>query len=87
MSSAVQAYVNSIGRSDIVCIGVDGNPGPLQMVKSGELRATVLQDGAAQVQTAIALIPDVIAGRSVEQIIMVPFTLVTADNVDEFLNR
>lgn len=63
MSSAVQAYVNSVDRKDIVCIGVDGNAGPLAMVKEGTLGATVLQDGAAQVKTAIALIPDIIADR------------------------
>jgi len=85
MSSAVQAYVNSVDRKDIVCIGVDGNAGPLAMVKEGTLGATVLQDGAAQVKTAIALIPDIIAEKEVEKDIMVPFTLVTKDNVDEYL--
>ena len=85
MSSAVQAYCNSVDREDIVCIGVDGNAGPLQMVKDGTLRSTVLQDGAAQVETAIALIPDILAGKTVEKSIMVPFTLVTSENVDEYL--
>lgn len=85
MSSAVQAYCNSVGREDIVCIGVDGNAGPLQMVKDGTLGATVLQDGAAQVTTAIELIPGVIAGETVEKSIMVPFTLVTSENVDQYL--
>lgn len=85
MSSAVQAYMNSIGREDVVCIGVDGNAGPLAMVKEGTLGATVLQDGAKQVETAIALIPDILAGKEVEKDVMVPFTLVTKDNVDEYL--
>jgi len=85
MSSAVQAYVNSVGREDIVCIGVDGNAGPLAMIKEGTLKATVLQDGAKQVETAIALIPDIIAGKEVEKNIMIPFTLVTSENVDEYL--
>jgi len=85
MSSAVQNYVNSIDREDIVCIGVDGNAGPLGMVKAGTLRSTVLQDGAAQVTTAIALIPEIVAGGEVEKTIMVPFTLVTSENVDQYL--
>ena len=85
MSSAVQAYCNSVDRKDIVCIGVDGNAGPLQMVKDGSLRATVLQDGAAQVEAAIALIPDIIAKKTVDKTIMIPFTLVTPDNVDQYL--
>jgi len=61
MSSAVQNYVNSIGRGDI------------------------LQDGAAQVSTAISLIPDIIAGKQVPKTTMVPFTLVTSENVDAYL--
>lgn len=85
MSSAVQNYVNSIGRKDIVAIGVDGNAGPLSMVKAGTLRSTVLQDGAAQVTTAISLIPDIIDGKKVEKTTMVPFTLVTSENVAMYL--
>ncbi len=42
ISSAVQNSVNSVGREDVVCIGVDGNSGPLSMVKAGTLRAMVL---------------------------------------------
>ncbi|OQY32295.1 MAG: hypothetical protein B6241_11320 [Spirochaetaceae bacterium 4572_59] len=85
MSSAVQNYVNSIGREDIVAIGVDGNAGPLSMVKAGTLRSTVLQDGAAQVSTAVSLIADIIAGNTVPKVKMVPFTLVTSENVDQYL--
>jgi len=85
MSSAVQNYLNSIGRDDVVAIGVDGNAGPLSMVKAGTLRATVLQDGAAQVQTAIAMIPDYLAGKELPKTTMVPFTLVISENVDEFM--
>ena len=55
------------------------------MVKDGTLLATVLQDGAAQVTTAVSLIPDVIAGKTVEKSIMVPFTLVMSENVDQYL--
>ena len=87
MSSAVQNYCNSIGRTDIFCIGVDGNAGPLGMVKAGTLGATVLQDGAAQVTTAIKMIPDVVAGKTVEKSTMVPFVLVTAENVDQYLKK
>ena len=85
MSSAVQAYCNSVERSDIVCIGVDGNKGPMTMVKQGTLKATILQDGAAQVKAGIALIPDIIAGKTVEKNIMIPFVLVDSTNVDTYL--
>lgn len=89
MSSAVQAYCNSIGREDIVCIGVDGNKGPLTMVKEGTLRATVFQDGEGQVDYAINTILRAIITGETEGVNMqeggIPFILVTAENVDQYL--
>lgn len=89
MSSAVQAYCNSIGREDIVCIGVDGNKGPLTMVKEGKLGATVFQDGAGQVEYALnTIMKSIITGKT-DGVNMkkddIPFILVTKDNVDQYL--
>lgn len=86
MSSAAQKVCNDAGRKDIVCVGVDGNQNPLEMVKAGEMGATVLQDGKGQVQAAIELIQKAIKGETTEKEVMVPFVLVTKDNVDEYLN-
>lgn len=90
MSSAAQSAVNAMGRSDIICVGVDGNQTPLEMVKAGELGATVLQDGVGQLQGAIDVMIQAINGEiglDQEEIINVdvPFVLVTAENVDEYL--
>ncbi len=89
MSSAVQAYCNSVNREDIVCIGVDGNQGPLTMVKEGTLGATVLQDGVAQVDYAIDTIARAVMTGETDGVEMfktdIPFVLVTSDNVDEYL--
>jgi len=88
MSSAVQAYCNSIGREDIACIGVDGNAGPLAMVRDGTLGATVFQDGAGQMQYALELIPYIIAGDTTTMEYFnseIPFILVTKETVDQYL--
>lgn len=85
MSSAAQTACNEAGRSDIVCIGVDGNQGPLGMVKAGTLGATVLQDGVGQLTAGIDAIVADINGETVEKNITVPFVLVTAENVDQYL--
>lgn len=85
MSSAAQQACNEAGREDIVCIGVDGNQGPLEMIKAGTLGATVLQDGVGQVTAGIDAIKADIAGETVEKEYTIPFVLVTADNVDEYL--
>ena len=89
MSSAVQAYCNSIGRSDIVCIGVDGNKGPLTMVKEGTLGATVFQDGEGQCEYAVDVILRALITGETEGVNMkkddIPFILVTSENVDQYL--
>lgn len=85
MSSAVQTAMNAAGRTDIVCIGVDGNVGPMTMVKNGELRATVYQDGAGQVTKAIDLMMDHFDGKTVAKSTMIDFVLITKDNVDQYL--
>lgn len=87
MSSAAQKACNDAGRTDIVCVGVDGNENPLQMVKDGEMGATVLQDGPGQVGGAIDLIKKAINGETTEKEVMIPFVLVTKDNVDEYLKK
>lgn len=87
MSSAAQAYCNSIGREDIICIGIDGNQGPLSMVDAGTLKATVFQDGAKQVEAAIALIPKIIAGETVDKVVLVQSTLVTSENIGEYYTK
>ena len=89
MSSAVQGYCNSVDRSDIVCIGVDGNKGPLTMVKEGTLGATVFQDGESQVEYAIDAIARAIITGETDGVEMfktdIPFVLVTSENVDQYL--
>lgn len=86
MSSAAQRAANDAGRKDIVCVGVDGNQNPLQMVKDGDLGATVLQDGVGQVSAGIDVISAMIKGDSYDKEPVIPFVLVTKDNVDEYLN-
>jgi len=85
MSSAAQNVMNAAGRRDIICIGVDGNAGPLSMIKSGDLKATIYQDGAAQVTKGIDLAIDLINGRTIPKETWVDFVLVTKDNVDQYL--
>lgn len=85
MSSAVQSAMNSANRKDIVCIGVDGNKGPMTMVKNGELQATIYQDGSSQVKKGIELGIQAAQGQQVAKSTMIDFVLITKDNVDKYL--
>lgn len=84
MSSGAQDVCNSAGRTDVVCVGVDGNNYPLSMVKEGKMLATVLQDGVGQVQAGIDVVTKIVNGESYDFNQDVPFVLVTKDNVDEY---
>jgi ABC-type sugar transport system substrate-binding protein len=85
MSSAAQNVMNAQGRKDIICIGVDGNPGPLSMVRSGDLKATIYQDGIGQVSKGIDLVVDLINGKTIAKETWIDFVLITKDNVGDYL--
>jgi ABC-type sugar transport system substrate-binding protein len=76
--------MNAAGRRDIICIGVDGNPGPLSMIKSGDLQATIYQDGIGQVSKGIDLVVDLINGKTIPKESWIDFVLITQANVDQY---
>lgn len=84
MSSAAQQTCNELGRSDIICIGVDGNRGPLSMVKAGTLKATVFQDGVGQITQAIDCVVALCKGETLEATYTIPYVLVTSENIDDY---
>jgi len=87
MSVAAKSAAIAAGRSDIVVIGVDAIDSALAMVKSGELEATVFQDGLGQGELAAKTAIEVAQGKEVEKEQWIPFVLVTKDNVDQFISK
>ncbi len=85
MSSAAQTACNSMGRDDIICVGVDGNQHPLEMIRDGELKGTVLQDGVGQMEGGIGAILSVIEAGEAPKNVTVPFVMVTEENVGDYL--
>ena len=85
MSSAAQTACNSMGRSDIICVGVDGNQHPLEMIRDGELKGTVLQDGVGQMTAGIDTIVQVINDGKCAKNVTVPFVMITEENVGDYL--
>ena len=57
----------------------------LQAVKDGRLSASVLQDADGQASAVIDVAAKVGVGEEVESRYNVPFQLITADNVDDYL--
>lgn len=76
---------SGIAPQDILVGGIDATRDALDSMQRGELAVSVFQDpigqGGGAVQVAIALVN----GEEVDSVNMVPFRLVTPDNLDEFL--
>ncbi len=81
---AIQA-LKAAGRLDgvIVC-GVDATEDGMQAIKDGELAGSMLYNGIVQAENAIDTIEKILAGQEVEDRIISPFELVTAENVDQY---
>lgn len=84
MSMGALQAAEAQGR-ELVIIGVDGIEDALQAIKDGRLSASVLQDAAGQAGTVIDVAVKVAKGEEVESRYNVPFQLITAENVDEFI--
>jgi ABC-type sugar transport system substrate-binding protein len=67
-----------------VIIGVDGSQPALEAVMAGTLTATVFQDAVGQGTQAVVAANKIMAGQTVESQQIIPFILVTKENVSSF---
>lgn len=65
-------------------IGVDGTAAGFEAIQNGAMTATVRQDSAGQGKAAIDTANTFLSGGQVEKSIILPFELVTAENLAEF---
>jgi ABC-type sugar transport system substrate-binding protein len=81
-SSAIQA-ADRLGEFKVL-IGVNGLGPGLEAVASGTLTATVLQDAVTQGTQVVAAANKILTGQAVETQLVIPFQLVTKENVSSF---
>jgi inositol transport system substrate-binding protein len=77
--------VKERGRRDIIIIGIDGNANGLQAIKDGSMAASVFQDPVGQGAGAADVVAKAIKGEQKEQLIDIPYVLITKDNLSDFL--
>ncbi|MDO5785546.1 MAG: sugar ABC transporter substrate-binding protein [Eubacteriales bacterium] len=70
---------------DTVLCGFDGNQAALQAVKDGEIAMDVAQEGYQMGYKAVEAAINIIEGNSVESFIDSGSTIVSADNVDDYI--
>lgn len=86
MAMGTQLAVEQAGRSsDIIVCGVNGDPDGINAVRDGKIAATVFQNPDRQAEEALEAALQYIHGEKPESKIMIPFELVTADNVDDYV--
>lgn len=83
---AVNAVKNA-NRSGITIVGCDAISDALNAIKAGSMTATLFQDAAGQGSTAIDVAYKIATGASYEKTTMIPFQLITKDNVDKYLSK
>lgn len=81
---AMNAVMNAGRKKNIVIIGTDAIDDALTAVKAGNLDGTVFQNAAEQGKQAIAVAYDVASGKTVNKETMVPFVLITKDNISKY---
>ncbi len=82
---AVKALEAAGMKDKVVVVSIDAIPDALRAVEAGALDATVFQDAAQQGSQAIETALKIIKKQPYEKQTLVPFQLVTKENVAEFI--
>jgi inositol transport system substrate-binding protein len=73
--------------SQVKIISIDAIPDALTALKNGDIAATLFQDATGQGKLALELAVKAANGEKFDKMNMIPFELVTKDNVDKYVNR
>lgn len=82
---AIQAMKSAgVDMKDVVVVGVDATQDGLAAMRAGELDVTVFQNAAGQAAGAVDAALALARGKPVEQVVYIPFELVTPENMDKY---
>lgn len=84
----VEALKSANRLEGVTIIGIDGSDAALESVKAGEMSMTVLQNAKEQAKAGAEVFAQIRDGVDPAEIedVLVPFTQITADNVDDYLS-
>ncbi|WP_128544559.1 sugar ABC transporter substrate-binding protein [Larkinella soli] len=82
---AVKALTDAGLKEKVVVVSIDAIPDALQAVKKGTLDATVYQNAEQQGGQAIETAIKAVKGRPFDQQTLIPFQLVTKENLSKFM--
>lgn len=82
---AMEALKGADRLEGVQVVGVDGVDEALTAIKAGEMAMTAFQNCDAQAKACIEVLDKLASGEKVTEDVLVPYEVVTADNVDEYL--
>lgn len=82
---AVNALTAAGLKDKVIVVSIDAIPDALQAVKKGTLDATVFQNAEQQGAKAIETAVKIAKGQAFEKEVLIPFQLVTKENVGTFI--
>lgn len=83
---AIEALKSVDRLKDVQVVGLDATDNALQSIKDGEMAMTVFQNAKAQAEKAIDVAMAAANGEDFETFNWIPFTAITKDNVDEYID-
>ena len=92
---AVQALkaANKSGVKDVLVVGFNGDPPALQLIKAGDMAATIRQDPYGQGQKAVEIATALLNNQPVQfsdpasKSVFFPVTVIDSKNVDQFMSK
>jgi inositol transport system substrate-binding protein len=72
------------GRTDVIVLGVDFTPDAKAAIQEGKMNGSVRQDLAGQGAGGVQIAYDLFNGGVTETRVMIPFVLITAEDVDNY---
>jgi inositol transport system substrate-binding protein len=72
------------GRTDVIVLGVDFTPDAKAAIQEGTMNGSVRQDLAGQGAGGVQVAYDLFHGGVTESRVMIPFVLITAEDVDQY---
>lgn len=84
MAIGAAMALKSAGKKDVLIAGVDGTPDGLNAITKGDMTVSAFQDAKGQADKSVDAARKMARNEPVEQNVVIPFQLITPDNVKDF---
>lgn len=84
MAIGAAMALKSAGKKGVLIAGVDGTPDGLNAITKGDMTVSAFQDAKGQAIGSVEAARNMAQHKPVEQNVVIPFQLITPDNVKDF---